>query len=175
MNNDLVYQARIFAVEAHNSINQKRKFTGEPYHVHPARVAALVASVSKDKEMIAAAWMHDVLEDVTPHNPQFNVDKIERIFGQRVLTLVLELTDVSKPCDGNRATRKAIDRLHTAQASDDGKTIKIADMLDNLQDISLHDPHFARVFRHEVKLCLPFLQTGNPILLQRLEKSLLQK
>jgi len=166
--NDLIKQAKTFAICAHDSVAHRRKYTDEPYHVHPERVAALVASVTDDAEAIAAAWLHDVLEDVAPKNPAFNKDTILRTFGSRVLQLVLEVTDVSSLADGNRAKRKAIEREHLAAASNAGKTIKLADLIDNIIDISKHDPGFARVFRKEAALDLPHLQSGDKHLYDRL-------
>lgn len=174
-NNNLIEKAKVFAINAHNSIFHKRKYTNEPYHVHPERVANLLATVTSDPEIIAAAWLHDVLEDVAPKNINFNEDSIRRAFGDRVLQLVLEVTDVSKPEDGNRAKRKALDREHLAKASVDGKTIKLADLIDNIIDISKHDPHFARVFRKEATLNLPYLQDVNKELYEQLRLLLMNK
>lgn len=60
-------------------------------------MANLVASVTSDSDIIAAAWLHDVLEDVAPHNPEFNAVAILQQFGERVLRILLEVTDISKP------------------------------------------------------------------------------
>lgn len=160
-NSQLINTASTFAKEAHDSIGQRRKYTGEPYHVHLERVANIVATVTNDAEIIAAAWLHDIIEDVAPKNNQFDHKAIRQNFGERVLRLVLEVSDVSKPEDGNRSQRKAHDRAHLAKASPDGKTIKLADLIDNLSDISQHDQHFARVFRKEAILLLPDLAAGN--------------
>ena len=59
----MIKKARQFAQQAHAAFDQRRKYTGEPYIVHPAEVARLVASVSNDEAMICAAWLHDVVED----------------------------------------------------------------------------------------------------------------
>lgn len=56
-------RARIFATQAHADAGQKRKFTDEPYIVHPAAVVELLMSANPSEEMIAAAWLHDVVED----------------------------------------------------------------------------------------------------------------
>ncbi len=172
MQHTLTESARQFAIAAHDSIQHRRKYTDEPYHVHLERVAAIVATVTNDEAIIAAAWLHDVLEDVTPKNAAVNAEVIKQQFGERVLRLVLEVTDVSKPEDGNRAKRKEMDRLHLLQASPDGMTVKLADMIDNMIDISKHDPHFAKVFRREAKLTLPGLQAGNEVLFKRLKELL---
>jgi (p)ppGpp synthase/HD superfamily hydrolase len=162
-------------MQAHDSIGHKRKYTDEPYYVHPGRVAKLVASVTSDAEIIAAAWLHDVLEDVSPKNPNFSAEVIRKNFGDRVLLLVLDVTDVSTLADGNRAKRKTIDRAHLANASDDAKTIKLADLIDNIVDITENDPNFAKIFRKEVVLDLPYLQSGNEQLYERLRQLLLEE
>ncbi|HID50025.1 MAG TPA: HD domain-containing protein, partial [Chromatiales bacterium] len=110
-----------------------------------------------DPETIAAAWLHDVVED-TPAT----LYDIEREFGPGVARLVDQLTDVSKPGDGNRATRKALDREHLARASARAKTVKLADLAHNCEDICQHDPRFARVFLDEMAALLEVLQEGDP-------------
>ena len=56
-------KARIYATAAHAAIGQVRKYTGERYIQHPCAVVNLVLSVPHTEEMIAAAWLHDVVED----------------------------------------------------------------------------------------------------------------
>lgn len=178
INNDYKYftrKAEKFAREAHGSVAHRRKYTDEPYHVHPERVAKLVATVTSDAEVIAAAWLHDVLEDVSPKNSKFNEIAIRQLFGDRVLQLVSEVTDVSKLENGNRAKRKSIEREHLAKASDDGKTIKLADLIDNIIDISEYDPNFAKVFKKEAVLDLQYLQAGYTHLYNRLRQLLLDE
>ena len=172
MINNLTNKAMTFAKAAHDSINHKRKYTNEPYWIHPERVAKIVASVCTDQAVIAAAWLHDVLEDVAPKNRDYDEAAIKETFGEKVLTLVLEVTDVSTLSDGNRATRKAIEREHLAAASANGKLIKLADLIDNVEDLSKNDPNFANVFKKEVRLDLPYLQSVNDELYLRLKKLL---
>lgn len=75
------------------------------------------------------------------------------------------LTDVSNPLDGNRAARKAIDRDHTAKASPEAKTIKLADMISNTASIMKHDlVGFARVYIPEKVKLLEVLREGDPVL-----------
>jgi hypothetical protein len=162
---DLVDRARVYATEAHQRINHRRKYNNEPYHVHLNAVAKLVSSVTDDAEMIAAAWLHDTVEDT-----QATLEDVEEAFGQPVAELVEELTDVSKPGDGNRAVRKAIDRRHLAQASRRAKTVKLADLTDNCKDITRHDPRFARVYLAEMGSLLEVLQEGDKRLYQRANK-----
>ncbi len=156
---DLVRRAREFATIAHQRIDHQRKYSRQPYHVHLEAVAGLVAGVSDDEEMIAAAWLHDTIED-TPAT----LDDIEENFGRSVAQLVEELSDVSKPGDGNRARRKAIDRMHTARASARAKTVKLADLINNCEDIARHDERFARVYLAEMGALLEVLTEGDPTL-----------
>jgi hypothetical protein len=159
---DLVQRAARYAAAGHKRIEQTRKYTGEPYDVHLKAVAELVESVTDDPEMIAAAWLHDLVED-TP----VTVEDIEREFGPGVGRLVAYLTDVSRASDGNRAARKAIDRAHLAGASPRAKTIKLADLIDNCLDISQHDARFARVYLAEASDLLEVLPEGHAVLYER--------
>jgi (p)ppGpp synthase/HD superfamily hydrolase len=170
--NELILKAKQFAIDAHASIGHQRKYTNEPYHVHLERVANLVATVTSDEEIIAAAWLHDVLEDVAPKNSIFNKDAIAQQFGERVLQLVIELTDVTTLADGNRAKRKAIERERLAKASSDGKIIKLADLIDNITDIAKHDPNFSRIFKKEAALDFPYLEVKNNRLYDQLHQLL---
>lgn len=153
---DIEQKALQFATEAHGNINHLRKYTGEPYIVHPMAVADLVRSVKHTPAMIAAAYLHDVVED-TP----VTMDQIYDVFGQDVGDLVYFLTDISKPLDGNREVRKAMDRAHIAAAPPEAKTIKLADLIDNTKTIELHDPDFWKVYRREKMLLLEVLGDGD--------------
>jgi hypothetical protein len=83
---------------------------------------------------------------------------------------VEQLSDVSKPEDGNRKARKAIDREHLKHASPEAKTVKLADLIDNATDIVSNDMDFAIVYYHEKELLLPFLKEGNQQLWARAEE-----
>ncbi|QQR40394.1 HD domain-containing protein [Devosia rhizoryzae] len=156
---ELEQRARAFATAAHGSIDQQRKYTGEPYIVHPLAVAEIVRTVAHSEEMIAAALLHDVVED-TP----VTIEEIEAEFGPEVAELVGWLTDVSKPSDGNRRKRKHLDLLHTAKATPAAKTIKLADLIDNTKSIAKHDPSFWHVYRREKEALLEVLKEGDPVL-----------
>lgn len=158
----LIEKADAFADRAHHSMRQIRRYTGEPYIVHPRRVAAMVQVVTDDEEVIAAALLHDVVED-TP----VSLEQVEQEFGKRVASFVDDLTDISTPNDGNRATRKAIDREHTRRSQPESKTIKLADLIDNARSITEHDPEFALVYLREKELLLEVLGDGNPVLYQK--------
>ena len=111
--------------------------------------------------MLIAALLHDVVEDTG-----VSEGDIRTLFGDDVATLVSGLTDVSKPEDGNRETRKRIDREHTANQSDRCKTIKLADLISNSRSIAQYDKEFAKVYMAEKKLLLEVLKGGNEVLYQ---------
>ena len=154
MKSELIARAEKFAYSAHAS--QKRKYTGDPYIVHPKAVAALVESVNGTDEQIAAAWLHDTVEDTGA-----TIETIGEMFGVAIALLVEQLTDVSKPSDGNRAARKAIDLAHTAKCSPEAATIKLADLIDNSHSIIERDPSFAKVYLGEKKRLLEILRHGD--------------
>lgn len=159
---DLVARADAFAAAAHGAIKHKRKYTGDDYIVHPREVAAIVATVPHTAEMLAAALLHDTVEDTG-----VTIETIREEFGPIVAMYVADLTDVSRADDGNRAVRKAIDLAHTAKACADAKTIKLADLLSNTASIVAHDPDFARVYLKEKTALLKVLVEGDASLLAR--------
>jgi (p)ppGpp synthase/HD superfamily hydrolase len=158
--NGLIEQYAIrLAVKAHHG--QVRKYTEEPYIVHPLKVANLVSKVPHSPEMIAAALLHDVVEDT-----EVTFDDINNLFGLEVTKLVWMVTDQSRPGDGNRATRKEIDRKHLAKANPTAKTIKLADIIDNSKDIIKYDPKFAAVYVKEARALMEVLGEGDSTLFE---------
>ena len=164
---DIVARADAFAARAHSAINHKRKYTGDDYIVHPREVAAIVATVPHTPEMLAAALLHDTVEDTG-----VTIETIRAEFGAVVAGLVADLTDVSTPGGGNRAIRKGIDLAHTAGASPSAKTIKLADLLSNTASIVAHDPGFARVYLKEKAAMLEVMTDGDATLLARAKAAL---
>ncbi len=153
---EIVEKARVFATAAHAAAAQLRKYTNEPYIVHPREVAKIVGTVPHSYEMLAAAWLHDVVEDTG-----VTIETIRAEFGADIAELVGWLTDVSRPEQGNRATRKAIDRAHTAMAPKDAQTIKLADLISNCGSIVEHDADFAKTYLEEKRLLLEVLNKGD--------------
>jgi (p)ppGpp synthase/HD superfamily hydrolase len=156
-------RALAFAKAAHESIDQRRKYTNEKYICHPIAVAEIVRTVPHTSEMIAAALLHDCVEDVDT----VSIVDIENHFGSEVGRLVWHLTDISRLDDGNRAVRKEMDRQHIAKAPPEAKTIKLADLIDNTASIKESDPDFWRVYRHEKLRLLEVLKEGDATLWAR--------
>ena len=153
---DPVERAREFATYAHGVIGQVRKYTGENYIAHPAGVVEILKTVPHTRAMLQAAWLHDTVEDTDT-----TIEDIKHYFGREVAQLVEMLTDVSRPDDGARAQRRAIDREHTANATPNGKTIKLADLIHNTDSIVEHDHEFAKVYLREKQLALQVLTEGD--------------
>jgi len=159
----LVQRAILFATEAHHG--QTRKYTGEPYIVHPLEVMEIVKTVPHTQEMLAAAVLHDVVEDT-----DVTLSDIWNEFGYKVRQLVADLTDISVPSDGNRKARKHLDLIHTAKALPQSKTVKLADLISNSKSITEHDPKFAKVYMEEKAALLKVLTEGDPTLYARAKK-----
>jgi len=158
----LELRARTFATAAHAAVAQLRKYTNEPYIVHPAEVVSILKTVDHTEAMIAAAWMHDVVEDTG-----VSIELVRAEFGSEVSDLVGWLTDVSRPEQGNRATRKAIDRAHTAAAPAEAQTIKLCDLISNTRSIVEHDEKFAVTYLAEKRLLLEVMTKADPELMRR--------
>lgn len=160
---DLVGKADAFATAAHAAIGQVRKYDKQPYINHPREVRQILvkfASRPVSAEQEAAALLHDVVEDTG-----VEIALIKEQFGDVVAKLVDDLTDVSRPEDGNRKVRKQKDLEHTAAALPESKTIKLADLISNGLNIVQHDPDFARVYLHEKARILEVCGDADPGLL----------
>ena len=159
---DLINFAYRYAKEAHGS--QERKYTGEPYITHPVAVAKIVMTAKYyDVAMVSAAILHDVIEDT---DRTYN-DIKEAGFRFTIADLVLELTDVSKPEDGNRAFRKSMDLEHLAGISDRAKTIKLADLIHNSASIMRYGKNFVPVYMAEKRALLDVLIGGDEKLMAK--------
>jgi (p)ppGpp synthase/HD superfamily hydrolase len=153
-----------FARLAH--ADQRRKYTNAPYTDHLAEVAGIVATLPRvyyhpqamQDEMVAAAWLHDVIED-----QGVTAEELSHTFGPIVAGGVLLLSDLET--EGNRATRKAAARDRLAEAPSWIQSIKVADMISNTASIVQHDPGFARVYLEEKRLLLDVLTGAHPALL----------
>jgi (p)ppGpp synthase/HD superfamily hydrolase len=154
---ELEAQARKFAWSRHQG--QFRKYTKERYVHHSIDVAELVKTVTHTDNMIAAALLHDVVEDTNT-----TLEDIENNFNAEVAELVRMLTNIGHANDGLRKHRKAKDKEHLSKASPEAKTIKLADIIDNCSDIRELDPEFAKTYLAEKADQLEVLQDGDPIL-----------
>lgn len=152
----LIMDAIQYATQAHAGV--ARKYHNDPYIWHPARVAGLVASCGGTESMIAAAWLHDVIEDCGK-----NVDELAQLFGPAVAGLVLELTDPEEP-GVPRGLRKKNQRDRLRTASRAAKLIKLCDRLDNVRDMhGCGDPRYIKLYADETRLLLDAIGDVEPI------------
>lgn len=159
----LALTAMNFARLAH--AEQRRKYTNAPYVDHLAEVAGIVATLPPGEyhprathaEMVATAWLHDVIEDQGVTRAQ-----LVATFGPIVAGGVQLLSDLEV---GNRATRKAASRARLADAPAWVQSIKVADLISNTGSIVQHDPAFAITYLEEKRLLLDVLDKAHPALL----------
>lgn len=172
---EIVAAVTRFADLAHQG--QTRKYTTEPYIVHPIRVMEICHQVTDDTDILCAALLHDVLEDtaVSPGEIHAYVHSLSgEAAADRVLDLVIELTDIytkSAYPQWNRRKRKEKERERLAGISPAAQTIKYADILDNITAIVLNDPGFAPVFLAECEALLMHLNRGNGQLYERAKET----
>ena len=132
---DLLDRAIIFAVKAHH--NTERRGKGFPYIVHPMEAVEIVATITPDQELLAAAALHDTVEDT-----DVTVEDIRREFGDRIADLVHAESDQIDGVlfNGENETetwharkQAAIDRLR--RAPHDAKIVALGDKLSNMRAI----------------------------------------
>ena len=131
LNTDLLDRAIVFAVRAHHDTERRGK--GFPYIVHPMEAMEIVATITSDQELLAAAALHDTIEDT-----DVTVQDIRREFGDRVAQLVHAESDrftegVSEEDSWHDRKQAAIDRL--SNASHDAKIVAMGDKLSNMRAI----------------------------------------
>lgn len=132
LNTELLDRAIVFAVRAH--AGTERRCKGFPYIVHPLEAVGIVATMISDQELLAAAALHDVVEDT-----DITLEQIRDEFGERIAALVAAETDELYPEvhdveSWRKRKQAAIDRL--ASASLDAKMVALGDKLSNMRAIA---------------------------------------
>ncbi|MDO5410587.1 MAG: HD domain-containing protein [Lachnospiraceae bacterium] len=131
---DIVEKALIFAAKAHNGAT--RKGSTLPYIIHPAECVAIAASLTEDPEILAAAALHDTVEDT-----YVTEEMLLQEFGEKVMKLVCADSEdkmKERPAAETWKLRKqaTIDAL--SDASEQEKIVILSDKLSNLRSID-HD------------------------------------
>src|SRR5690606_244278 len=169
--NTVLEKVKDFADKAHG--DQKRKYTPDRYIVHPIRVMLICKEYTDDTNILAAALLHDVLEDTAVDKEEmknFLMQNMEPGNAITTLNYVSEPTDVYTKEDYpkfNRKKRKGLELERLEKTSAEAQTIKYADIIDNCLEIVDHDRSFAPVFLSECKTILKKLDKGNKILYER--------
>ena len=128
----LLDRAIIFAVRAHAGTERRGK--GYPYIVHPLEAVEIVSTMTADQELLAAAALHDTVEDTG-----VTVEQLRAEFGDRVAALGEEESDqfeegVSEADSWHTRKRAAIERL--SKASREAKMVALGDKLSNMRAIA---------------------------------------
>ncbi|MBR1539134.1 MAG: HD domain-containing protein [Bacteroidales bacterium] len=128
----LLDKAIAFAVRAHHDTERRGK--GFPYIVHPLEAVTIVATITSDQELLAAAALHDVVEDT-----EFTLADLRREFGERVARMVELESDkfvegLSESDSWRVRKQAAIDRIEAAPR--DAKIVAMGDKLSNMRAIS---------------------------------------
>ena len=131
-NTSLLDEAVIFAVNAHRGMERRGK--GFPYIVHPLETVAIVATMTADQELLAAAALHDTVEDCAVPR-----EEIRARFGERVAALVdIESVDqiegLTEEESWHQRRETAINKL--MNASHDAKLVALGDKLSNMRAIA---------------------------------------
>ena len=129
---DLLDRAIMFAVKAHSGTERRGK--GFPYIVHPMEALEIVSTMTPDQELLAAAVLHDTVEDT-----YVTIDHIREEFGDRIASIVDAESDKgiegrSEDDSWHNRKKGAIDRL--AKASRDTKMVALGDKLSNMRAIA---------------------------------------
>jgi (p)ppGpp synthase/HD superfamily hydrolase len=168
-------QVKSFATFAHG--DQVRKYSGEAYVYHLFRVMNTCYLYHNSLPVLAAALLHDVLEDTTTTEDELRQFLFEIMphpeDAAEALRLVVELTDVYTPKDYpqlNRRARKEKEHERLATISPNAQTIKYADILDNSQNVTENAPQFAPVVLHEYADLLQHLSDGEPHLYRKVKE-----
>jgi len=132
LDTQLLDRAIVFAVRAHAGTERRGK--GFPYIVHPMEAVEIVATITNDQELLAAAALHDTVEDT-----DVTTEQIRAEFGERIASLVASESDVvidgsSLEQSWHARKQAAIDRL--ARASHDAKIVALGDKLSNMRAIA---------------------------------------
>jgi (p)ppGpp synthase/HD superfamily hydrolase len=160
---NLIARATLFADQAHDG--QLRKFTGLPYISHPMEVMQIVRGVCNDDDVLAAAVLHDVIEDCGVTYTDLMLE-----FNENIAHLVYQVTNAANDEDGDRIVRAYINRNVMANASDDAQTLKLADIISNLSGIDLAlecDPAWAKMYLEEKVDMINVLTRGDATLKKR--------
>lgn len=120
-----------FAVKAHS--NSERRGKGFPYVIHPLEAMEIVSTITPDQELLAAAVLHDTVEDT-----DITIDAIRKEFGDRVASLVEAESDkfvegISEEDSWHDRKKAAIERI--AAAPYDAKIVAMGDKLSNMRAI----------------------------------------
>jgi (p)ppGpp synthase/HD superfamily hydrolase len=169
-----------FVKDAHATLTidglpQLRKYTDDPYHIHPIEVANLYNQYVCDDLGIEIALCHDLVEDtlVTPTwlGQVLEAFGYEELEAAEIVSGVVDLTDVytkENHPDLNRRKRKKAEAERLSNISFRSQSIKYCDNICNGDSIEANDPDFAKVYFMEMRENLKTMNKGDERLYNRI-------
>lgn len=127
MNMNIQERAKEFARKAHEG-HFLHNLTRDPMIKHPEAVAKLIKVAGGTDKEIAAAWLHDVVEDT-----EITIEEVAKEFGDRIAEIVNGLTDPADFAQFSHPVRKKMQADRVIAKSSSVKKIKLADQLDNVR------------------------------------------
>jgi (p)ppGpp synthase/HD superfamily hydrolase len=148
----MINKAKEFAIEKHG--NQVRKFTEEPYVLHPIAVANIVRKFKESKhidELVVSALLHDVVEDCN-----VDIKEIGELFGDFVASIVLELTNDGKMI--KKYGKKVYLSYKMLNMSSYALVVKLSDRLHNVRELRKTSVKFREKYSEETKYIISVLR-----------------
>lgn len=157
-----------YSADAHAT--RQRKFTNDFKSMHPLRVMEICQLYTDKPSVLAAALLHDILEETTVTTVElavFLAEVMDPVIAEKTQGLIEELTDIYTRNDYpllNRRTRKEMELQRIAAISTDAQTIKYADIIDNARSLASAGTEFTSLFLEENQALLQHIPKGNPYL-----------
>lgn len=148
------------AMVAHSATGQKRKGLEKPYYIHPYSVAEKLRNLNYPMTTICAGLLHDVVEDteISLEDLRFIIYSFDTVDGNftNLINRTIELVDIvtdkftPKTIEANRKDRSTLESVRILESADpDAWAVKLADISDNMKDVSGMDVPFLKVWLAE--------------------------
>lgn len=151
----IVEKAEKFAKEKHNG--EIRRFSGEPYFNHVKRVSENIKKYKKShrsEELVAAAFLHDTLEDTNT-----DYKELKENFGELIASLVKELSNNEEEIEHSSKKSYLAEKMaDPEQMSSWGLCLKLSDRLDNISDLDKTNPEFRKRYIDETLYIIKTLE-----------------
>ncbi|AXG66464.1 putative bifunctional (p)ppGpp synthetase/guanosine-3' 5'-bis diphosphate 3'-pyrophosphohydrolase protein [Dickeya phage vB_DsoM_JA13] len=154
----LYSEAVILACRAHHG--QFRKYTGEPYVLHPIEVAEILRRHDRGIKVICGGVLHDVVEDT-----EITSAVIQTMFGEEIANIVEGVTNVSEDKSLPRYVRFWRNVKHLAHASEQSQDVKCADIISNCRNFRLGNESFTAQYMAEKSIVIEHLYEADSCLI----------
>ena len=126
---DIKEKAKLFAIEAHKGQVRKNE-KDKPMIMHPISVGELLESFGYDDNVVAAGYLHDVVEDT-----EYTIEDIKKEFGCDIASLVMGASEMDKSLSWEERKQHTIDEVKNLPFRN--KLVVLADKINNLEDLSI--------------------------------------